>query len=62
MEGLGFTFWSYNAHDMLDAIRRGINLYHDAARWDVLRRNAMANDCSWKHSVESYWQIYRSML
>ena len=62
MEGRGFTFKTYNAHDMLDAIRRAAGLYHDAERWDILRRNDMANDCSWKHSVEEYWQIYRSMV
>lgn len=62
MEGRGFTFKSYNAHDMLDAVRRGEELYRDAERWDILRRNDMAYDSSWKHSVEEYWQIYRSML
>lgn len=62
MEGLGFTFQTYNAHDMLFAIRRGIELFHDTERWDILRRNAMANDSSWTHSVQDYWQIYYSML
>ena len=61
-EGLGFTFKTYNAHDMLDAIRRAEGLYHDSQLWDTLRRNDMANDCSWKHSVVDYWQIYRSMV
>lgn len=61
-EGLGFTFQTYNAHDMLDAIRRSISLFHDEPRWDALRRKDMANDCSWDHSVQEYWQIYRSVL
>lgn len=61
-EGLGFTFHTYNAHDMLDAIRRALSLYRDEAQWDILRRNAMSNDSSWDRSVEEYWQIYRSML
>ena len=62
MEGRGFTFKTYNAHDMLDAVRRAAGLYHDAQQWDTLRRNDMAYDSSWKHSVEEYWQIYRSMV
>lgn len=62
MEGLGFTFQTYNAHDMLDAIRRGVALYHDDERWDALRRNTMANDSSWNHSVQEYWQIYHSVV
>ena len=61
-EGLGFTFFSYNAHDMLDAIRRGLALYRDPAQWDKLRKADMANDSSWKRSVEEYWQIYRSLF
>lgn len=61
-EGLGFTFYSYNAHDMLDAVRRGIALYRDPEQWDRLRKADMANDSSWSHSVEEYWKIYRSLL
>lgn len=62
MEGRGFTFKSYNAHDMLDAIRRGTALFHDTSRWNTLQKNDMGFDSSWKHSVEDYWQIYHSML
>ena len=62
MEGRGFTFKTYNAHDMLDAIRRAAALFHDTQRWDILRRNDMEYDSSWKHSVEEYWQIYHSMV
>ena len=61
-EGLGFTFQTYNAHDMLDAIRRGAELFHDKGHWDALRHNAMANNSSWNRSVQEYWQIYHSVL
>ena len=61
-EGFGFTFRSYNAHDMLDAIRRGISCYHDSGSWAELRRSVMEADHSWKQSVQDYWQIYCSML
>ena len=61
-EGNGFTFKTYNAHDMLDAVRRGESLFHDKEHWTALQKSVMAYDCSWKHSVQDYWQIYRSML
>jgi len=61
-EGLGFTFRTYNAHDMLDAIRRGISLYQDPVRWNELRLRDMNTDNSWNHSVQEYWQIYDSVL
>ncbi len=62
MQGRGFTFKTYNAHDMLDAVRRAEALFRDPPRWDALRRADMAYDSSWGHSVQEYWQIYRSML
>lgn len=61
-EGLGFTFQTYNAHDMLDAIRRAISLYHQDQSWAGLRRNDLNNDASWNRSVQEYWQIYRSAV
>ena len=60
-EGLGFTFNTYNAHDMLDAIRRALALYRNPEQWNHLRRNVMANDSSWDRSVKEYWNIYRSL-
>ena len=60
-EGRGFTFKSYNAHDMLDAVRRGEALFHDTERWTALQKSVMAYDSSWKRSVQDYWDIYRSM-
>ncbi len=62
MEGRGFTFKSYNAHDMLDAVRRGEELFHHPDLWSALQHNAMAYDCSWARSVEEYWQIYHAVL
>lgn len=61
-EGNGFTFKSYNAHDMLDAVRRGESLFHDKEHWTALQKSVMAYDSSWKRSVQEYWDIYRSMM
>ena len=60
-EGNGFTFKTYNAHDMLDAIRRGEELFRDKEHWTALQKSVMAYDSSWKRSVQDYWNIYRSM-
>jgi len=61
-EGLGFTFQTYNAHDMLDAIRRAIELYHNKEHWANLCLSDLKNDSSWDRSVQEYWQIYRSVV
>ena len=60
-EGNGFTFKSYNAHDMLDAVRRAGNLFRDKEHWTALQKRVMAYDSSWKRSVQEYWDIYRSL-
>lgn len=61
-EGNGFTFKSYNAHDMLGAVRRAEALFHDKEHWTALQKSVMAYDCSWKSAVREYWNIYRSMV
>ena len=60
-KGNGFTFKTYNAHDMLGAVRRGEELFHDKEHWTALQKSVMNYDCSWKRSVQDYWNIYRSM-
>ncbi len=61
-EGNGFTFKSYNAHDMLDAVRRGEGLFHDKEHWTALQKSVMAYDSSWKRSVQEYWDIFNSLV
>ena len=47
---------------MLGAVRRGEALFHDSEHWTALQKSVMAYDCSWKRSVQEYWDIYRSMV
>ena len=61
-EGNGFTFKSYNAHDMLDAVRRAEKLFQDKEHWTALQKSVMAYDSSWKRSVQEYWDIYRALV
>ena len=60
-EGNGFTFVSYNAHDMMDAVRRAIALYGDSASWEKLRDNAIRHDFSWDASAAGYFRMYDEM-
>lgn len=56
--GNGFTFVTYNAYDMLDAINRALALYADKDNWNTLVQNAFATDSSWQRSAEEYLKIY----
>lgn len=59
--GNGFTFKTYNAHDMLDAVRRANNLYHNGEEWKNLIVRAMNCDFSWDTSAELYIGLYREI-
>ncbi len=60
--GVGFTFKSYNAHDMLDAINRALECYGDAKLWrNGVVKNAMKADFSWKKSALDYIELYKSL-
>ncbi len=60
-EGNGFTFQSYNAHDMAYAVQRAIEGFHNNG-WNVLRKRAMECDNSWGKSAGVYIKMYKEIL
>lgn len=60
-EGNGFTFKSYDAYDMLDAIRRALGAYSDRVYWAKLVERAMKCDNSWGKSAREYISLYKSI-
>ena len=60
--GNGFSFFNYNAHDMLYTIRRALYFYHSRQDvWHILQVRGMEGDYSWSHSAETYLSLYASM-
>lgn len=61
-EGTGFTFESFNAYDMLYAIKRCLDvLYYDKASWNKLIKNAMSYNSRWKKSAQKYLEMYKEI-
>ncbi len=60
-DGNGFTFKTYNAHDMLDACARAKACYDDAKRWKALVKRAMKCDYSWDASADVYIKMYEDL-
>lgn len=61
-DGNGFTFLNYNAHDMLNVIRRALEYYREHP--DViklLRTRGMQGDYSWTHSAGEYVKLYEKL-
>lgn len=61
-EGNGFTFQSYNAHDMLEAVWRALQGYSDKQGWLTLKKRAMECDNSWGKSANEYIKLYKQVL
>ena len=59
--GNGFTFKTYNAHDMLDATVRARAYYDQRMKWGRLTSYALRQDFSWKRSAELYKGLYREL-
>ncbi len=62
-EGSGFTFFNYNAHDMLHVIERAVMYYH--SHRDIFNRIAvqdMKGSYGWDRSAGKYMEIYSSLM
>ncbi len=61
--GNGFNFANYNAHELLFAVERAVEIYQeDKVVWETIRQNALKGDFSWDRSANAYIKIYESLL
>jgi len=61
--GNGFTFKDYNAHDMLNTIRRAVDFYYYKKEiWALLVQRGMKADFSWDKSAHAYLAMYQKTL
>lgn len=61
LKGTGFTFKSFDAYDMLDAIKRAVGTFKAKDEWKALIANTMSEDWSWSRSAKSYLDLYKSI-
>lgn len=62
-EGNGFTFFNYNAHDMLHTIERAADYYQNHQDiWKKLQHRGMTGDYSWTHSAQEYIKLYNTLF
>ncbi|NLT17823.1 MAG: Glycogen synthase [Firmicutes bacterium ADurb.Bin080] len=60
--GVGFTFKTFDACDMLDAVNRAVSLYYnDKKGFETIKRNAMGKDFSWRKSAKQYINMYETL-
>lgn len=58
LQGNGFSFTNYNAHDFLFTIQRALAIYKDETLWSVLLKNMTKSDNSWNKSAKGYVDLY----
>jgi len=57
--GTGFSFTNYNAHEMMDTIRRAERVYYsEREEWNKIAERAMKADFSWDVSAKKYQEMY----
>ncbi|MBR6569820.1 MAG: glycogen synthase GlgA [Clostridia bacterium] len=62
-EGNGFSFFNYNAHDMLHVIERAMDYYKNHKDvWSLLQQRGMTGDYSWTNSAGKYVDLYKQLV
>lgn len=62
LEGRGFTFKLYNAHDMLGAIKRAEYFFYDKNKLGMVKAKIMNYDSSWNEPIRHYLEEYNGMI
>lgn len=57
----GFVFTEMDADHLFEVIGRAVTLYGHQKSWQVLCKNAMAQDFSWKISAQAYLNLYQQL-
>lgn len=61
-DGNGYTFKTFNAGDMLGALRRAEGAFAQPELWQGLVDRAMAADFSWRASAARYRTLYQTLV
>lgn len=59
--GNGFTFKSYDAQEMLGAIKRAEDVYCRKQDWEILMNRALSCNNCWQNSADKYIQLYKKI-
>ena len=62
LEGKGFTFKLFNAHDMLNAVERASAFWQDEKKRTKHIKALIKYDSSWEKPVEKYKEVYTSLI
>ena len=61
-DGTGFLFTDYSIEEFVKALNRALSAKKDTARWNMIIKNAMAQDFSWDASAKAYAELYHNII
>jgi starch synthase len=61
-KGTGFVFEDYLGQDLLFALKRAVEAFHQPKLWGDLVQRGMKQDFSWDASARKYLEIYGKIL
>lgn len=62
-KGTGFSFATYNAHDMMHVIQYAYRVFTDRKKqWEAIMKRTMEQDFSWKASARKYEELYDKLI
>ncbi|MBQ8625597.1 MAG: glycogen synthase GlgA [Agathobacter sp.] len=62
-KGTGFSFATYNAHDMMHVIQYAYRVFTEQKKqWEAIMKRAMEQDFSWKASARKYEELYDKLM
>lgn len=61
-EGTGFSFSNINAHEMLETVKKAIDVYKDKESFQGIIKSAMEKDFSWNTSCDEYIKYYNRVI
>ena len=60
--GNGFKFSQYDSGELLQTLRRALQVYRTPKRWTELVKGCMGLDFSWSVASRGYLDLYRSLV
>jgi len=61
-EGTGFVFKNYDSDELLEVVKRALQVYQSKEVWTKLMKNGMQKDFSWQASARKYEELYQKAL
>jgi starch synthase len=61
-QGTGVRFLEYDAASLVAALKRAVSLFAKKKQWEVLMKNGMAADFSWRASAVKYERLYGTAI